>query len=519
MPPVTIAIFGAKGGVGTTLFSANLAIYLATIGKRVIAVDADPSGGNLDAMLGVRPPVAPYVAPTPSFGIEGDLSQLATALDHDAINTLPAKEPIEGPVSSLQLLYGGLSEPHRGSARRSSLREVGARLQKQEADFAVVDLGSHASDAAVRFWCAATHRLALTVPEPDALSGLYRLVRKAFAVTALEHATDEGRQSAIHGAFAKAGHHPAPSDIAALVRLEWPELGHALEDQMHAFDFPFVVNQARLRADLELGDQVSVAVRRRYGVHLKYLGYVEHDDAVRTCARKRRPLLLESPGSRASRNIEKIARRLFLSQDRRKERERERWREVPVGSHHDVLEVERGATDEEIRRAYKRMCAVFDPDNPVTFGLFDEEGLDAARARIDEACDVLLDPARRRPYEISIFPEAPPDAVEARREEIPSAELPPAPSITPDTEFNGALLRAVRESQGTSLAQISERTKVGTNYLRCIEEEEFDQLPAAVYVRGFVTEFAKCLRLDPEQVSQSYLRRYKARMEDEGEPA
>ncbi|KPK16698.1 MAG: hypothetical protein AMJ62_04280 [Myxococcales bacterium SG8_38] len=511
MPPTTIAILGAKGGVGTSLFSANLAIYLATIGKRVLAVDADPSGADLHAMLGMGPPVAPYVAPAPAFGSESIFSRLATALDHESINMLPPRDPIEGPISSLRLMNGGLSEPHRGSARRSSLRELEGRLQKQDADFAVVDLGSAASDAAVRFWCGAPHRLALTIPEPNAVSGLYRLVRKAFALAAFDYVTDERQQSALHVSFAKAGYAPAPSDIAALVQLEWPELGHALEDCMRIFDFPFIVNQARLRADLELGDHVAVAVRRRYGVHLKYLGYVDHDDAVRACSRKRRPLLLESPGSRASRNIEKIARRLFASQEGR--RDKEPWREVPAGSHHDVLEVERGATDEEIRRAYKRMCAVFDPENPVTFGLFDDEGLAAARARIDEAYDVLLDPARRRPYEISIFPEPPKDVVEARREELPSGELPPAPSITPDTEFSGALLRAVRESQGTSLEQISERTKVGTSYLRCIEDEEYDHLPAAVYVRGFVTEFAKCLKLDPEQVSQSYLRRYKATME------
>jgi flagellar biosynthesis protein FlhG len=285
---------------------------------------------------------------------------------------------------------------------------------------------------------------------------------------------------------------------------------------MESLRFPFIVNQARLRADLELGDRAAVAVRRRYGVHLQYLGYVEHDDAVRTCSRKRRPLLLESPGCRASRNIEKIARRLFASQESR--RDREPWREVPRSSHHDVLEVERGATDEEIRRAYKRMCTVFDPENLVTFGLFDEEGIEAARARIDEAYDVLLDPARRRPYEISVFPEAPEESVEQDKQDMPAPELPPAPSITPETEFSGELLRAVRLSQGTSLGQISERTKVSTSYLCCIEEEDFDKLPAAVYVRGFVTEFAKCLRLDPEQVSQSYLRRYKARMEEkEGE--
>ena len=507
MPPTTIAILGAKGGVGTSLFSANLAIYLATIGKRVLAVDGDPSGADLHAMLGIGPRVAPYVAPAPAFGADGGLARLGTRLDHDSVNTLSPREPVDGPIPSLRLMDGGLSEPHRGGARRSSLRELQGRLAKQDADFAVVDLGSAATDAAIHFWCGATHRLALTIPEPNAVSGLYRLVRKAFAAMALEQVSDERQQSALHAAFTKAGQTPAPSDIAALVQREWPELGLALQDCMTALEFPFIVNQARLRADLELGDQATVAVRRRYGVHLKYLGYVEHDDAVRTCSRKRRPLLLESPGSRASRNIEKIARRLFASQEGR--RDRAPWREVPPSSHHDVLEVERGATDEEIRRA----------ENLVTFGLFDEEGLEAARARIDEAYDVLLDPARRRPYEISVFPEAPEKRAEAEREQVPSGELPPAPSITPDTVFSGALLRAVRESQGTSLDQISERTKVGTNYLRCIEEDEFEKLPAAVYVRGFVTEFAKCLRLDPEQVSQSYLRRYKARMDEKREGA
>jgi len=514
MPPTTIAILGAKGGVGTSLFSANLAIYLATIGKRVLAVDADPSGADLHAMLGIGPRVAPYAAPTPTFGAEGNWASLVTTLDHESINMLPSREPADGPIPGLQLMDGGLSEPHRGSARRSSLRELRSRLAKHDADFAVVDLGSAATDAAIRFWCGATHRLALTMPEPNAVSGLYRLVRKAFAAMALDQVSDERQQSALHAAFAKAGQTPAPSDIAALVQREWPELGHALQDCMSALQFPFIVNQARLRADLELGDQITVAVRRRYGVHLKYLGYVEHDDAVRTSSRKRRPLLLESPGSRASRNIEKIARRLFASQHGR--RDRAPWREVPPSSHHDVLEVERGATDEEIRRAYKRMCGVFDPENLVTFGLFDEAGLEAARTRIDEACDVLLDPSRRRPYEISVFPEAPETRAEAEQVQEPTGELPPAPSITPDTEFSGALLRAVRESQGTSLQQISERTKVGINYLRCIEEDEFETLPAAVYVRGFVTEVAKCLRLDPEQVSQSYLRRYKVQMEERG---
>ena len=127
----------------------------------------------------------------------------------------------------------------------------------------MLDLGTSPTDAAIRYWCGAAHRHALTVPEPNALSGLYRLVRKSFAATALSRVSDERQQVALHAALAKAGQSPAPSDIAALMQREWPEIGRALQACMSSLDFPFIVNQARLRADLELGDQITVAVRRR----------------------------------------------------------------------------------------------------------------------------------------------------------------------------------------------------------------------------------------------------------------
>jgi Mrp family chromosome partitioning ATPase len=48
-----IVVTGAKGGVGKSLLSANLAIYLATIGRKVVVVDADPTGANVHTFLGV----------------------------------------------------------------------------------------------------------------------------------------------------------------------------------------------------------------------------------------------------------------------------------------------------------------------------------------------------------------------------------------------------------------------------------------------------------------------------------
>jgi cytoskeletal protein RodZ len=56
---------------------------------------------------------------------------------------------------------------------------------------------------------------------------------------------------------------------------------------------------------------------------------------------------------------------------------------------------------------------------------------------------------------------------------------------------------------------MADMTKVSKTYIRNIEDEAFDKLPAAVYVRGFVYQYAKSLKLNPELVANSFLYRLK----------
>ncbi|GAH14793.1 unnamed protein product, partial [marine sediment metagenome] len=49
-----IAIVGPKGGVGKSSISANLAIALSRLGKKVVAVDLDLGASNLHAIFGMR---------------------------------------------------------------------------------------------------------------------------------------------------------------------------------------------------------------------------------------------------------------------------------------------------------------------------------------------------------------------------------------------------------------------------------------------------------------------------------
>ena len=47
-----IAVAGAKGGVGKSVFAANLAVYLSVKGFKTVVVDLDLGGANVHLYLG-----------------------------------------------------------------------------------------------------------------------------------------------------------------------------------------------------------------------------------------------------------------------------------------------------------------------------------------------------------------------------------------------------------------------------------------------------------------------------------
>src|SRR5260221_1811968 len=55
-PKHIIAVGSGKGGVGKSLLAANIAIYLAQLGRRVVLLDADLGAANLHSFVGVERP-------------------------------------------------------------------------------------------------------------------------------------------------------------------------------------------------------------------------------------------------------------------------------------------------------------------------------------------------------------------------------------------------------------------------------------------------------------------------------
>ncbi|WP_158231844.1 MULTISPECIES: RodZ domain-containing protein [unclassified Sporosarcina] len=75
----------------------------------------------------------------------------------------------------------------------------------------------------------------------------------------------------------------------------------------------------------------------------------------------------------------------------------------------------------------------------------------------------------------------------------------------------GARLKEARISKGLTLEDLQDSTKIQQRYLSAIENEEFQVIPGAFYVRVFIKQYAEAVDLDADEILSLY--------QDEYEPA
>lgn len=218
-------------------------------------------------------------------------------------------------------------------------------------------------------------------------------------------------------------------------------------------------------------------------------------------------------------------------------------------NYYDVLEIETNANPQQIENAYIRARNAYSGDSVALYSLMTKEECDNILGQIEEAYSVLGFPEKRREYDrlrgfnqsgiqpvrhvgqiytISTVEDRPKDAVEyenygsnlieAKVSKISaqkkfgldyeeSSEM--ERKIRECTDFSGRFLKEIREYKNVTVDRMAEMTRIGKTHIIAIEDENVAKLPAEVYVRGYVYQYAKVLKLNPEQVAQSYLLHFK----------
>jgi hypothetical protein len=169
----------------------------------------------------------------------------------------------------------------------------------------------------------------------------------------------------------------------------------------------------------------------------------------------------------------------------------------PLHQDWEVLGLEPGASTGQVRRAYQQRLALYAPDSVSTYSLLEEHERDEMLTRIENA------------YQRITGGQAPAGALPpALQEELPE---PPSGPPPPYEEQPGAHLRHLRLGKSMAINQVADEIKVRATLLRSLEDEEYRHLPAAVYVRGFVVQYARVLGIaNPEAVAAAYLSRMDA---------
>jgi len=296
------AVGGGKGGIGKTLITSNMAVYLSWLNKKVVVVDMDLGGANLHTSLGVD-------APTKT------LSDLILGRIEDV-------EQLVQPTSHRNLfIISGAHDPMGiANLRHVQKARLLRKFREIQADFVLLDLGAGTASNTLDFFLLADKKIVVITPEPTSIENAYRFIKSAFyrmlrsstgsphVRNLIEHAMDLKNARGIK----------TPKDLLDEVQRISPDDGAQIQAKMVDFGISLIVNQVRVKSEAEIGKSVQMVCSRYFGMKVDYLGYLPYDNAVWQSIRRRVPFLIDAPNSTAVTHLEGILRSLLKTPNRTK---------------------------------------------------------------------------------------------------------------------------------------------------------------------------------------------------------
>ncbi|MFB0566935.1 MAG: helix-turn-helix domain-containing protein [Candidatus Aminicenantaceae bacterium] len=202
---------------------------------------------------------------------------------------------------------------------------------------------------------------------------------------------------------------------------------------------------------------------------------------------------------------------------------------------YELLNIKTDASQEEIEKAYLLGITPLNSDPLTTNSLLSQEERRIALARIEKAYQTLINPERRRQYDLKLLKKKYKkhqkvyfrkstekveieDAEEEKnrvrnalkillshlkrkkkREPDEIIKLKDGKLIFLDSEilYSGEYLKRIRERQGLSLEEVAKATKFRISLLEALEEENYEKLPQGVYVINIIKIYARYLGLKP----------------------
>jgi len=288
-----IAIIGPKGGVGKTTISANLAIALSRLGKKVVAVDLDLGASNLHAIFGIR--------------------QSKNSLDDFVQNRVRNLSDIvlDTEIENVGMVCGGDVPGIANMAYQKKMKLI-RHLSKLDCDSVILDLAPGASYNVADFSFIAQKALIVTTSEIPSLMNVYSFIKAAVfrrllfffkreecpdLLDLLEKAKD----------FVNNPHLKTMEGFFREAREINPVVADSAKTIIQGLRPFLIVNRVRAKGDTKAGKVIQKMLREFLGIESAVIKTIREDSAVGDAIARMKPVLIQAPHSLFSQDIKEIA--------------------------------------------------------------------------------------------------------------------------------------------------------------------------------------------------------------------
>ena len=296
-----IAVGGAKGGVGKSMLSANIAVGLALLGQKVVLADLDLGGADVHLYVGVK-----SLTKTWDDFLEKRVDSIREILTPTAFN-------------DLSLIGGDSSKLGSANLPYSQKRKIIKHLKELESDYVIIDLGGNTTYNGLDFFLLADQKIVVTGAEPASVLDSYSFVKVAF-YRFLDRFFAEYDALKDLGIRIKDGSLEKTENfsldyIFEEVRARDASACAELKKQFDQYQLSLVVNMAENRKDVRIAESMQQLLKTKCFLDVGILGIIPFDKIVRKASRGFTPIIVENPRSQASKVIHQMLAAILLHRE------------------------------------------------------------------------------------------------------------------------------------------------------------------------------------------------------------
>ncbi len=287
-----LPVASGKGGVGKSLFVANLGIALGQAGKRVILADLDLGGSNLHLVLGER---------RPGKGIGFFLNESGGNLKDYVQNTQ---------YENVFFIPGDSEIPGMANLSATQKRKLTNQLTSLDTDYLIMDLGAGSSFNTIDFFLLSGAGTLVTTPTPTALvNGYVFLKNTLFRMlhSACPKSSPGGKLLQKLEKQSANMQRVYMMDLLKEIQEVDPKSYQNYMDMIKKFHPRLVLNMLEDPKDADKAYKLRRSCQQYLGIDLEHLGVMYRDELQDTALSSGLPILVYKPRSVLSQAVFRIA--------------------------------------------------------------------------------------------------------------------------------------------------------------------------------------------------------------------